>query len=120
MSINIEVEGGTSVKLLTAGKYCDKDIVVTANGGSGGSPTLGKFYVDCSHATGSYPDGNHPGYTGLFEIGMTFQEWYDSQYNVISSQYVDGTWVDATASYMFWVEPDYVLQDGDSFYCEGW
>lgn len=28
----ITVEGGTSVRLPTAGKYCDRDIVVTANG----------------------------------------------------------------------------------------
>lgn len=34
MSFNITVEGGTSVRLPTAGKYCDRDIVVTANGGS--------------------------------------------------------------------------------------
>lgn len=35
---NITVEGGTSVRLPTAGKYCDRDIVVTAQGGgsSGG------------------------------------------------------------------------------------
>lgn len=31
--INISIEGGTSKRLLTAGKYCDKDIVVTASGG---------------------------------------------------------------------------------------
>lgn len=30
---NITVEGGTSKRLLTAGKYCDRDIVVTATGG---------------------------------------------------------------------------------------
>lgn len=30
---NITVEGGTSVRLLTAGKYCDRDIIVTATGG---------------------------------------------------------------------------------------
>lgn len=30
--INITVEGGTSKRLLTAGKYCDRDIVVTATG----------------------------------------------------------------------------------------
>ena len=29
---NITVEGGSSVKLPTAGKYCDRDIVVTASG----------------------------------------------------------------------------------------
>lgn len=37
MSFNIEVEGGTSVRLPTAGKYCDRDIVITATGGGGGS-----------------------------------------------------------------------------------
>ena len=30
---NINVEGGTSYRLRTAGKYCDRDIVVTAEGG---------------------------------------------------------------------------------------
>lgn len=35
--INIEVEGGSSVRLLTGGKYCDKDIVVKATGGTGGA-----------------------------------------------------------------------------------
>lgn len=32
MSINITVEGGSSKRLLTAGKYCPEDIVVTATG----------------------------------------------------------------------------------------
>lgn len=31
--INISIEGGTSKRLLTAGKFCNKDIVVTAEGG---------------------------------------------------------------------------------------
>lgn len=35
MTHNITVEGGTSVRLPTAGKYCDRDIVITATGGSG-------------------------------------------------------------------------------------
>lgn len=34
MSFNIEVEGGKTVRLTTAGKYCDRDIVVTAKGES--------------------------------------------------------------------------------------
>lgn len=34
MSFNIEVEGGKSVRLPTAGKYCEQDIVVTATGGT--------------------------------------------------------------------------------------
>ena len=34
MSFNITVEGGSSVRLPTAGKYCDRDIVITAEGGT--------------------------------------------------------------------------------------
>ena len=33
--INISVDGGTTKRLLTAGKYCESDIVVTASGGGG-------------------------------------------------------------------------------------
>ena len=36
MSFDITIEGGSSVRLTTAGKYCDRDIVVTATGGGGG------------------------------------------------------------------------------------
>jgi hypothetical protein len=36
MTHNITVEGGTSVRLPTAGKYCDRNIVITATGGGGG------------------------------------------------------------------------------------
>ena len=34
--LNINVEGGSSTKLLTAGKYCPDDIIITASGGGGG------------------------------------------------------------------------------------
>ena len=33
MSHKITIEGGSSVRLPTAGKYCDRDIVITAEGG---------------------------------------------------------------------------------------
>lgn len=33
MSFNVTVAGGKSVRLPTAGKYCDRDIIVTAEGG---------------------------------------------------------------------------------------
>lgn len=36
MSHNITIKGGSSVRLPTAGKYCDRDIIVTAEGGGGG------------------------------------------------------------------------------------
>jgi hypothetical protein len=32
--INITVEGGTTKRLLTAGKYCDRDIIISAEGGT--------------------------------------------------------------------------------------
>ena len=34
-TFNIEVAGGSSVRLPTAGKYCDRDIAITAKGGGG-------------------------------------------------------------------------------------
>ena len=34
MSFNITVEGGKSIRLKTKGKYCDRDIVVTGEGGA--------------------------------------------------------------------------------------
>lgn len=54
MSHNITVEGGTSVRLLTAGKYCDRDIVITATGGGGGDAGLPDGYsrVDYIRFTG--------------------------------------------------------------------
>ena len=44
MSHNITIEGGTSVRLPTAGKYCDRDIVITATGGGGGDSDLPAGY----------------------------------------------------------------------------
>ena len=48
MSFNITVEGGSSVRLPTAGKYCDQDIVITATGGGcgGGDIPAGYSRVD--------------------------------------------------------------------------
>lgn len=50
---NITVEGGSSVRLQTAGKYCDRDIVVTATGGGAdGDLPPGHKRVDYIHFTG--------------------------------------------------------------------
>ena len=56
MSFNIEVEGGKSVRLPTAGKYCDRDIVVTATGGGGGSYDQG------------YADGKQDEYDRFWDV----------------------------------------------------
>lgn len=46
MSHNITIEGGTSVRLPTAGKYCDRDIVITATGSGGGGDNVARSIVD--------------------------------------------------------------------------
>lgn len=43
---NIEVEGGKSVRLPTAGKYCDRDIIVKAAGGGYTQEELDKAVAD--------------------------------------------------------------------------
>lgn len=52
MSHNIVVPGGTTVLLPTAGKYCDRDIVVTAEGGG-----LSLDVVTASSLPGTVVDG---------------------------------------------------------------
>ncbi len=79
MSFNIEVEGGKSVKLATAGKYCDRDIVVTATGGDGGSYDQG------------YADGKQAEYDRFWDAFQqngnrtmyhyAFARWVDECYN---------------------------------------
>lgn len=55
MSFNIEVQGGKSVRLPTKGKYCDRDIVVTAMGGGGGNSRLPAGYTEVEYLQS---DGN--------------------------------------------------------------
>lgn len=50
-NITISVDGGTSKKLLTAGKYCDMDIVVTAKGGGYTEDELTEA-CEAAHANG--------------------------------------------------------------------
>jgi hypothetical protein len=56
MSHNITVEGGETVRLPTAGKYCDRDIVVTATGGGGANPVI-KSLAITENGTYTAPDG---------------------------------------------------------------
>ena len=61
--IAITVDGGTSKRLLTAGKYCDKDILVTATGGGGGEPEPpddGKTRLYITVPANSMPDRDPP------------------------------------------------------------
>ena len=97
MSFNIEVESGKSVKLPTAGKYCDRDIVVTATGG-GESGGYDQGYADGKQAEYDrfwdiYQDnGNRTDHWCAFGgkgwTNETFQPKYDIR--------------PATANYMFY------------------
>jgi hypothetical protein len=59
MSINITIEGGTSKRLLTAGKYCPADIVITAEGGGSAAPDPSEAYQRVEYIEsaelGTYP-----------------------------------------------------------------
>lgn len=59
MSIEITIAGGTSKRLLTAGKYCADDIVVTATGGGSAEPDPREQYQRVEYIesaeTGTYP-----------------------------------------------------------------
>lgn len=74
MSFNIEVEGGSSVRLPTAGKYCDRDIVITALGGGGGGPEL-LFETTFSVAESQIDVGNVT--IATIQTGLTKADWGD-------------------------------------------
>lgn len=60
--IEITVDGGTSKRLLTAGKYCDKNILVTATGGGGEPepPNDGKTRLYITVPANAMPDRPPP------------------------------------------------------------
>ena len=82
--IEITVEGGSSTRLLTAGKYCDRNILVTSTGGGGGTvvpanPKDVNFYDYDGSLLYSYTIAEANLLTELPQPpthdGLTFQEW---------------------------------------------
>ena len=66
---NIEVQGGSSVRLPTAGKYCEKDIIVTASGG--GEEFVGIKHIDLSgeyNGTRGKASDHHANYVGKAQV----------------------------------------------------
>ena len=70
---NIEVEGGKAVRLPTAGKYCDRDIVVTA---TGGGSTMDDFW-DAFFETLAY---NGAGGARNFQLAFAGAGWNDETF----------------------------------------
>ena len=96
MSFNIEVESGTSVRLPTAGKYCDRDIVVTATeGGEGGSYDQG--YTDGQKAEhdrfwDAYQEnGNRIGYSNAFRDAYWNNTTFLPKYDIVPSSHGAGS-----------------------------
>ena len=73
----IEVEGGKSVRLKTAGKYCDRNIVVTATGGGDTEAAYQQGVADGKQAEydrfwdAYQQNGNRTYYSRLFTAGWT-------------------------------------------------
>lgn len=93
MSHNITVQGGTSVRLPTAGKYCDRDILITAEGGG----------IDTSDATArasqilapetAYVDGEKVKGTMPY-VGQIIEQLDVERFDVVIPEgYHDGTGV---------------------------
>lgn len=88
MSYNITVESGKSVRLTTAGKYCDRDIVVTATGG-GSAEDLEALGVLCDWQvttdSNSYPTitvvNYHPSY--YLHCVIAGRGWEQYEENVV-------------------------------------
>ena len=79
MSYNITVEGGTSVRLPTAGKYVERDIIITAKGGAD------------APVTPEYTEGlayTYDEYGKCYEVGRG--DWEGAEELRIPSTYDDG------------------------------
>lgn len=71
---NVEVAGGSSVRLLTKGKYCDRDIVVTATGSGGNEEWIGDGNT---HIWITLSEGRTSPMLGVCPRGKVTVDWGD-------------------------------------------
>ena len=85
-NFSFEVESGKTVKLATAGKYCDRDIVVTATGGGNTDAAYQQGVADGKQAEydafwdGYQQMGSRNNYSNAFRVGWSnavFKPKYD-------------------------------------------
>ena len=74
MSYNITIEGGKSARLPTAGKYCSKDIVITATGGGGDEEWIGDGNT---HIWITLSEGRTSPMLGVCPKGTVTVDWGD-------------------------------------------
>ena len=96
MSFNIEVESGKTVKLPTAGKYCDRDILVTATGGGDGGYTEEDLQA-------KYDLGYEHGHTFGFDEGE--QTEYDRFWDALQENGKDS--IDYRYKFFYWPNESY-------------
>lgn len=80
MSYDITVEGGKSVRLPTAGKYCDRDIVITATGGGsggGGGSSVEWIGDGNTHLWITLSEGRTSPQVALSVQGNAYVDWGD-------------------------------------------
>lgn len=100
MSHNITVEGGSAVRLATAGKFCDRDIVITATG-SANEPVIEPLTIteNGTYTVSEGVDGYSP-----VTVNVASQSDTDEPYTTITATVkrkgvaVPGVYVEATYS----------------------
>lgn len=113
MSYEITVEGGTSVKLLTGGKYCEDDIIVTATGGGGGSDLARILFLEKSfaeHTITEIPADGFRGWQFVEKIDMpnvTDIGQY-ACYNCVGLKEIDFPLCETAGNYVFYNNTDVV------------
>lgn len=83
-AFQIAVEGGTAVRLPTAGKYCDRDIVVTAAAGGYDTGYADGKQAEHDRFWDAYQqNGNKTNYDQAFAYGHWNDDTYDPKYDIV-------------------------------------
>lgn len=109
MSFNIEVEGGKTVRLPTAGKYCDRDIVITAEGGT---EDLDAVLTEQEELIAELQDVLKGKASGSGGITVSGENLHDVSTD-IANIYLNG---DNEVSYNGWDATDYIPTRADRSY----
>ena len=123
--INITVEGNTSKRLKTAGKYCDRDIVVTAEGGgidtSDATVTENDMPMGVTgYAKGKKVTGNVEVVSGHNELTDAIPEWDDSKGTVSVGFYAQNrVFFELNGNVTLYVKPDKLGDATDDDVTEG-